>query len=335
MLSRLKEYIQIPSVSGDEQALRSKIINDIKDYCEYSVDKMGNIIAFKKGANRPKCKLMLDAHMDEIGLIITYITDDGYLKFSTVGGIDNRVLFGRRVRIGEIVGVIGGVPVHMLDTDERSKIVKADDMYIDIGVSTKEQAEKLISLGDTAVFDYDFRMMNENICARGIDDKVGCAILVEMIKNPQPYDMYFTFTTGEEVGCRGAVAAAYNVNADSAIVVEATTAADLHGNDGSKSVCRLGGGAVVSFMDNGTVYDKQYYNTALTLDNTQPKTAVAGGNNSSAIHKSCGGVRTLALSLPCRYIHSQCSVANVNDIFALYNTATKMAEIIASGELCD
>lgn len=334
MLNRLKKYVNIPSVSGDEDAIRRAIIEDIKDYCEYKVDRSGNIIAFKKGNTNTKIKLQLDAHMDEVGLIITYITDDGYLKFSTVGGIDPRVIFGRRVKIGNVTGVIGGKAVHMLNAEERKNVIKTDSLYIDIGAKTKAEAESKVSLGDTAVFDYIYREQGDTIFARGIDDKAGCAILVEMIRNPQPYDMYFTFTVGEEVGCRGAVTAAFSVDAQSAIVVEATTAADIHAVAPEKRVCKLSHGAVASFMDNGTVYDKPYYNKAIEIcENIQPKMAVAGGNNASAIHKSTDGVRTLALSVPCRYIHSQCCVANKNDILSVYENTVKMAEIIASGEL--
>ena len=334
MLDRLKKYVNIPSVSGDEDAIRCAIIEDIKDYCEYKIDRSGNIIAFKKGQKTAKIKLQIDAHMDEVGLIITYITDDGYLKFSTVGGIDPRVIFGRRVKLGDVTGVIGGKAVHMLDAQARKNVIKTDNLYIDIGAKTKAAAETKVSLGDTAVFDYTYREQGDTVFARAIDDKAGCAILVEMIRNPQPYDMYFTFTVGEEVGCRGAVTASYTADAQSAIVVESTTAADIHSVADENRVCKLSKGAVASFMDNGTVYDKQYYSKAIEVcDNIQPKMAVAGGNNASAIHKSRDGVRTLALSVPCRYIHSQCCVANKNDILSVYENTVKMAEIIASGEL--
>ena len=334
MINRLYDYIKIPSVSGDEKALRDRIIEDIKDYCNYKVDRLGNIIAEKKGENKAKIKLQLDAHMDEIGFIITYITDDGYLKFAPVGGIDTRVAFGRRVRIGETVGVIGAKPVHLLDSGETDKVIGFDDLYIDIGAKTKAEAQTKISLGDTAVFDYDYRIMGDSICGRGIDDKAGCVILVEMIRSNLPYDMTFTFTCGEEVGCRGANAAAFGVQAESAIVVESTTASDIHGVSGANRVCVQGNGAVVSFMDNGAVYDRGYFKSALECKSkTQVKSAVAGGNNSSAIHKSHSGVRTLALSVPCRYIHSQCSVAKISDIQSVYETALEMAIKIASGEL--
>lgn len=334
MLERLKKYISIPSVSGDESLLRKAIIEDIKDYSDYEIDRAGNIIVQKRGENRAAVRLMLDAHMDEVGFIITHIEESGELRFSPVGGIDPRVVFGRRVKIGDTVGVIGGKPVHLLKADEREKTVPFDEMFIDIGADSKEQAEKLVKVGSTAVFDHECIIAGNTLFARAIDDKAGVAILTEMIRRPQPYDLTFTFSTGEEVGCRGVRCAAYSVAPESAIIIESTTASDIHETADGEDACRLSNGAVVSFMDSGTVYDRGYYNAALDLGvKVQPKRAVAGGNNASVVHISKSGVRTLALSVPCRYIHSQCAAANIEDIESVYRAATEMARLIASGSL--
>ncbi|MBQ2676243.1 MAG: M42 family peptidase [Clostridia bacterium] len=338
MLELIKKYVSVPAVSGDEKALRDMILSDISDFAEVNVDNMGNIIAFKKGKNRAKVKLMIDAHLDEIGLIITGIDESGYLRFAKVGGIDNKVLFGRRVKIGDITGVVGGCPVHLLDADARKKVQKHDSLAIDIGAKDKADAEKYVKIGDTAVFETDCFDMGNKFAARALDDRLGCAVLVSLIRSELQYDMYFTFTVQEELGCRGAKVAAYTVSPQSAIVVEATTAADVHGVLEEDKVCKLGEGAAVSFMDNGTVYDKDYYNAALCLAQqngikAQPKSAVAGGNNASKIHLTKSGVRTLAVSLPCRYIHSAYCVADKNDITAVYDLVKLASEKIASGEL--
>ena len=153
MKELLKKLCSIPAVSGREEKLREFIINEIKDYAEYSVDQNGNLICFKRGKNRAAKKVMVDAHMDEVGLIASYITDNGFVRFETVGGIDAAVMLARKVVFENgTVGVVGMKPVHMLSGDEKKTLPKADSLYIDIGASTKEEAEKVISVGDTAVF---------------------------------------------------------------------------------------------------------------------------------------------------------------------------------------
>lgn len=337
----LKEYTSIAAVSGDEYKLRNRIISDIKDYAtDIKVDALGNIIVFKKGKNDAKCKVMLDAHMDEIGLIITSVTEQGYLKFAHVGGIDDKVLFGKRVKIRDVSGVIGGCAVHLLDGDEANKVVPSDKLYIDIGAENREQALMAVSLGETAVFDSDYEEIGEKIAARALDDRIGCAVLVNLIRSELEFDAWFTFTVQEEVGCRGARTAAYQVNPDFALVIESTTAADLHGVPDENKVCVLSNGAAVSFMDNGTLYDKNLYN--FIIDNCkknniaiQLKTAAKGGNNASAVHLSRDGVKTAAVSLPCRYIHSGYCVCDKRDVDSLYDAVKLSATLLAGGKYND
>ena len=324
-------------VSGDEENIRSIILDEIKDYIdEYKVDSMGNLIVFKKGTNKAAKKLLLSAHMDEVGFIIKHITDDGFLKFSAVGGIEKSVLCGRNVIIGKnkINGVIASKPIHLLKPKEREKALDIDDLYIDIGANCKEEAQNYVSLGDFACFKSTFDMSSKSVKSKAIDDRIGCTVLIDMIKSNLPYDMYFSFVVQEEVGLRGSTTAAYYVNPDAAIVVEATTAADIP--QSKNEVCLLGKGAVVSFMDRGTIYDKEYFNLVLDISkaiNTkvQVKRAVAGGNDSAAIQKSRNGVRTIALSLPCRYIHSEMAVAFKEDIEALSKIVLETATRIAQG----
>ena len=278
---------------------------------------------------------MLDAHMDEVGLIITSVTEDGFLKFKTVGGIDVSALMFRTVKInGNINGVISGKPIHLIGGDERKKLPKAENLYIDIGASSKTEALEHIALGDRAVLCGDFEENEQNIISKALDDRVGCAVLIKLIKEFDEFDFYASFSVQEEVGLRGAKVSAYAINPDSAIVLESTTASDIAGVGEADKVCSLGEGVAISFMDGATVYDREYYNFALSSGlKCQPKTAVAGGNNSGAIHLSREGVRTIALSLPCRYIHSSSSVANKEDIESMYNLAEYMILSICGGKV--
>lgn len=332
MLEALRELCALNSVSGDEGSVRNFIISKIDGKAEWHTDNLGNIIVFKKGKNRSKVKLLADAHMDEVGLIISSVTEDGFLKFHTVGGIDTSVLMFRRVKIGDIYGVISGRPIHLLAADERKKLPSADSLYIDIGAKSREEALKYVSLGDRAVICGDYRKMGDKIKSKAIDDRAGCAVLLALLTEDSEYDFYASFTVQEEVGLRGAKAAAFSVAPDAAIVLEATTAADIAGVDSAHRVCVLGKGPAVSFMDRATVYDRDYYNAALASGiKCQPKAAVAGGNNSGSVHLSRSGVRTLAISVPCRYIHSPSCVADRGDMENALSLARYMINGICGG----
>ncbi len=340
MFELLKKYSNTPSPSGAEEILRTEILKDIEGFVdEVSVDNLGNIIAFKKGKKTPAKKIMLDAHMDEVGFMVVNIDDNGYLKFNTLGGIDAKVIFGKRVKFeNDIYGVIGGAPVHLLDADSRKKVQKSDNLYIDIGAKSKQEAMQKVKIGDVAVFDTKFEDLGNKIAARGLDDKVGCAIMVDLIKSDLEYDTYFSFSVQEEIGCRGATVTSYSIAPDCAITVEATTAADLFGVPDDKTVCVLGAGAALSLMDNGTLYDKNLVHNVLALAKengiaAQLKTAVAGGTNASAIHKSRNGVKTINIALPTRYIHSAYCVAHKDDITALRKLVEVTAQQLANGEI--
>lgn len=333
----LKTLCMLNGTSGREHAVREYIISKLPADVQYRVDALGSLIVEKPGKSRPKHKVMLAAHMDEVGFIITYITDDGYLKFAPVGGIDERVIFGRAVVVGEkeIPGVIGGKAVHQLASDEKEKLPKCEDMFIDIGAASRAEAQQVVCAGDCAYFKSGYRAFGSGLIkAKAIDDRAGCKIMLDMLNEEQPFDMTFCFTVQEEIGTRGAAAAAYTVQPDYALVLESTTAADLADVPAHKKVCRLGDGAVVSFMDKGTVYDSGLYKLAFRLaaENgiaCQTKTVVAGGNDAAAIHKAAGGIKTLAVSIPCRYIHSGASVACTADIAS----ASALVKCVAK-ELC-
>lgn len=335
MINNLNKLCEFNAPSGNECSIREYIISEIKNYAEINIDNSGNIIAFKKGKNSTDRKIMVDAHMDEVGIIISGATTDGFLKFQTIGGIMPSALFCKRVIINNsVLGVIGAKPIHLTKGDDAKKCPKTDAMYIDIGADSKESALKLVPLGATGVICSEYEIIGDNILSKALDDRIGCAVLIELIKAYNDYDFYATFTVGEEIGLRGAKTAAYTVDPDYAIVLEGTTASDTDGTDDAQKVCHLGAGAAVSFMDNSALYDRALYNAALNSGvKCQPKAAVAGGNNSGAIHISRSGVKTLAVSAPCRYIHSSGSVANINDICNMLELAKVMITKIGSGEI--
>lgn len=320
MKSMLEKLCSLNGTSGDESAVADFIISEIKDYCEYNIDNLGSVIAFKKGKNTPDKKVMICSHMDEVGFIITDITDDGYIKFSAVGGIDSKVVLNRTVMINNVKGVIGLKAVHLLSDEEKNTAPSFKNLYIDIGAESKEDALKYVHPGDYAYFKNDFIKLGKNLIkSKALDDRIGCMLMIELIKSDLQYDTWFCFNVQEEVGLRGAACTSYSVQSDISIILEATTAADLCGVTGGDRVCVLGDGPVVSFMDGRTIYDKNLYQLAMNTAkeneiNIQTKTAIAGGNDAGAVQTSGKGSRVMAVSLPCRYIHSASSVVNCNDI---------------------
>ena len=330
----LKELCLINGTSGDEDKVREYIISKIKDFCEYKIDPLGNIIAEKKGADRAKNKVMVSAHMDEVGMIVTSVKADGTLTLSAVGGIDPRVAIGRPVTVGDsgICGVIGSKAVHNMTDEEKKTAPKFTTIYADIGAADKEEAEKYVQPGDRVYFKSEFGITEDGfVSGKAIDDRFGCAAMIEMIRSELPYDCTFTFVVQEEVGLRGSRTAAFAVDPDFAIVLESTTAADIPLAEGEKRCCELGKGAVVSYMDRSTIYDKELYRLSKETAsengiNWQTKTMVAGGNDSGAIHISKGGVRTIAISAPCRYLHSPVCAARFSDLEDCEKLAKAMLE---------
>ena len=335
----LKALCEIDAPSGNEENLRQFILKEIEGFCHAKVDKMGNIIAFKKGNKTPKFKVMLDAHLDEVGVIITGVSESGMLQFETVGGIETETLLSKRVRFENAVGVIGSKPIHQSTADERKTLPKSDSLYIDIGATEKQDALKYVSIGEIGTFASNWAELGSGLVrSKALDDRVGCATLISLLKSDAEYDFYATFTVGEEIGLRGAKTATYSVEPDFAIALEATSAADLHGSEGSNTVCEVGKGIAISFMDRATLYDRSLFDFALKTAkenniNAQVKHAVTGGNNSGAIHLTKGGVKTITLSLPSRYIHSPSSVGSLNDFKAMVDLAHKLLNSLAAGEL--
>lgn len=335
MIDKLRELCLLNGASGDEARVREYIMSRISAD-EMFTDNLGNLIVFKKGRKTPKNKIMFAAHMDEVGFMITDITEDGFLRFGAVGGINSAVAVGRALRLESgAVGVIGTKAIHQQSKEEREKMPGFDELYVDIGASSREEAEKLAPRGSYAYFDAEFFEFGDGfIKGKAIDDRAGCLIMMDMINGEPEYDAWYAFTVQEEIGTRGAKAAAFTIAPDIAIVLETTTACDISGVSGGKKVCELGKGAVISYMDRSTVYDRALYDlafeTAIANDiPVQTKTLVAGGNDSGAIHVSRGGVRTCAISVPCRYLHSPSCVIKESDHRAVKVLAEKMLSAVS------
>lgn len=332
----ISEISALHGVSGREENVRNFIVEQLPKDVSYTVDNMGNLLVHKAGKAKPRKKLMMCAHMDEVGLIVTYITDSGYLKFDTLGGIDPAVIIGKPVTLESgVTGIVALKHIHQCNSEDSSTLPPISALCIDIGASDKAEAEKYVTLGDYAVFDSEFTEFgtdNSSIKAKALDDRLGCALMLELINSESEFDVDFAFTVQEEVGARGALAATYAVNPDIAIVIETTTAGDICDVSGEKRACVLGGGPVVSYMDKGTVYDHKLYKMAMEIAEknsipVQTKTLVAGGNDSSSVQRTGNGVRTLAVSLPCRYLHSPSCVINKDDIVSMQKLLLKLTEL--------
>jgi endoglucanase len=339
MLDTVKTLCYLSGVSGCEDEVRDYILERVMPHAsEIVTDSMGNLLVFKKGSAGAGSKVMLCAHMDEVGLIITGIDDDGYLKFDFIGGIDRRVVIGKRVYVGRdrVPGFIGIKAFHLVEKDEKKTVPKVEGMYIDIGAKDRAEAEKLVSPGDVAAFDDVIAEFGDGcLKAKAIDDRVGCAVMLKLLEEELPCDTWFAFTVQEEVGTRGAHVAAYRLKPQIALVLEGTTAADLPGVEEGKRVCTLGGGVVIPFMDHGTIYDRGLYNLLTRLADGngikwQTKGRIAGGTDASAIQRSREGVRTAALACAVRNIHSPACIAKIGDFDDMLRLARLFLEAVAN-----
>ncbi len=322
MIELLKDLCRLGGVSGNEDQVRDYIRSQAQPWASsIRTDALGNLIVFKKGKKPTGNKLLLAAHMDEVGIIVTRITDEGFLKFDFVGGVDRRVAIGKPVLIGDkqVPGLIGLKAIHLVSREEMKKVPKTDALYIDIGARDKEAAEQLVSLGDYGVFLGEPEEFGRGFLkAKAIDDRVGCAVMLELLKEDLPLDVTFAFTAQEEVGTRGAFAAAFSVTPEVALVLETTTAADLPGVEDHRKVCAPGKGPVISYMDGGTIYDRGLFEDLRRLaeDNHIPwqtKEYIAGGNDARTIQRTKAGVRVAAMSAAVRYLHAPASVGSISD----------------------
>lgn len=308
----LKRLTEVDAPSGREGAVREIIADECRRMgYEVSVDAMGSVIAHKKGSG---AKLMVAAHMDEIGVIATYIDDQGFIRFGAVGGLYKKELHKRRVRfLNGTVGVIAA------EDEEFEKKPELSKLYIDIGARDRDDAMKRVKTGDMAVFDGSFSSVGNTVVSKALDNRAGCYIMLKAMEmvDKSKNDLYFVFTSQEEVGLRGARAAAYPLKPDYAIAIDVT-------DTGDTPSCpllpvKLGGGAAIKHMDRSVMCDINVINALIKTAeekgiDTQAEIMADGGTDAGAIALTGGGVRTGGISLPVRYIHSPSEMADIHDI---------------------
>ena len=327
----LEKLSNARGVSGDESAVRAIITAHLKKYAdEYRVDAMGSVLArVYASKRRAPFRVLVAAHMDEVGFMVTHIDREGMLQFEKVGGIDDRILPGKMVHVGAdaIPGVIGIKPRHRTSESERKRVVSADALRIDIGASSRQDAERVVARGDYVTFATAYTLVGEN-CARGkaLDDRAGCAILCELVREHYPFDLYAAFTTQEELGLRGARAAGHALAPDVAIVLEATVCDDSPKAREQSPTTRLGAGPALTLADRGLLADKKL--TRFIADTAraeklpyQFKQPLVGGTDAGALHRVRAGVPSAVISVPARYIHSPAAIISLDD----FNHALKLA----------
>lgn len=322
----LRELSEAIGVSGDEGAVRKLVIEAIKYHVdELRIDALGSVTAIKKGTGENLPRVMLDAHMDEIGFMITGIDGNGLLRFTNIGGIDDRILPGLRVKVGKdlLQGVIIWTPIHH---GYDQNVVKLKSLRIDIGASNKDGASK-VKAGDRVVFDSAYMEIGEKMLrGKAFDDRVGCSLLIDILQGgPYPVDVLASFTVQEEIGLRGAQVAVKFLNPDVAIALEGTTAHDLPDPTADPDedfdinpTCRIGNGPALTVMDRSMItHPKMLAFLRKTADDNgipyQLKTQLGGGTDAGQIHIANGGVPSAVVSLPCRYIHSPAAMLNRDD----------------------
>lgn len=331
-LRLLEKLTNVIAVSGDEAEVRKIVLEEIKPHVDdVRVDALGNVLAIRSGRGRNRTRVMVDAHMDEVGFMIVADDGEGIYRFETVGGMDVRHLVGKQVFVGRehTPGVIGGKPVHLMDSEERTRKVPPESLRIDLGLGGKAK------VGDRAGFATKFRRVGPSILAKSIDDRIGIAILIELVKHSPPnIDLCAAFTVQEEIGLRGAKVAAQHFDPDMAIAVDSTPANDLPAFDGSENVnynTKLGLGPAIYIADGSTLHDPRLVRFLREVGDAEKipyqfRQPGGGGTNSGAIQRALAGIPSVSVSVPHRYTHSPVSVARVDDwknTLALLHAALK------------
>ena len=326
MLEYIEHLSNLCGASGDEGRVREYIASVVKPYVdELYTDVSGSLIAVKHGGKR---RIMLDAHMDEVGMVISEYRGDGTLNYITHLGVDPRVALGKRVAVGP-----GGIPgVIRLKHENRfpgaGEYLGHEKLCIDIGASSREEAEKLVSLGDYACFKTTWKRLGENLMAgKAFDDRIGCAILMELIKNDYPCDLYAVFSVQEETGLFGATAAVQHIKPDAGLAFEGPASNDMDiASTGVQCVCAVGKGPVVTYMDYFTIVNEKLFRliTETAEENHIPyqlRNGTKGGTNAYPMQTCFSGSFTGVLSVPSRYIHSPCAIECIDDYINTYRLA--------------
>ncbi len=322
----LKDICEMPGAPGFENPIRQLVVDEIKDHVDsYSIDNMGNVIAFKKGVKNPEGKsVMVAAHMDEIGFLVSYIDDAGFIRFQTLGGFDPKTLTAQRVIIHgkkDIIGVMGSKPIHVMTADERNKVAKIEDYFIDCGMS-KEELSEWIEIGNPITRERQLIEMGDCVNCKSIDNRVAVYILIETLKKlKQPaFDVYAVFTVQEEVGIRGANVAAHSINPDFGIALDTTIAYDLPGAQAHEKVTSLGKGTAIKIMDAMTICDPRMVRYLKDIAGKheipwQPEILAAGGTDTAGVQRmGKNGSIAGAISIPTRHLHQVIEMAHKSDI---------------------
>ncbi|NLZ54337.1 MAG: M42 family metallopeptidase [Thermoanaerobacteraceae bacterium] len=316
----LKQLCDAFGVSGAEAEVRDIIRQELCTIGKTKTDPLGNLFV-EKTAKYDKPTLMLCAHMDEVGFMIKHIDNNGFLRFDKIGGIDDRILVSKNVVIGpnKIRGVIGAKAIHLQEPKERETPLRSKELYIDIGATSKEDAEKHVKIGDYAVFDTEFRSIDNIIMGKALDDRIGCYVVSEVLKKSYDVPITAAFTVQEEIGLRGSAVAAYAVNPDFAIVVETTFASDVPDTEEESYCTTLSEGPAITFMDMTYIAEKALINWVTDIAKQynipyQYKRTAFGGTDGGRIYTTRKGIPTVIFSVPCRYIHSPVALANIEDI---------------------
>ena len=321
----LKLLSETPGAPGFEDKIRELVIKEITPYVDsVSVDNMGNVTAFRKGAS--DTKLMCAAHMDEIGFIVTHIDDNGFLKFAPLGGFDPKTLTAQRVIVHgkkDVIGVMGSKPIHVMSPEERDKKVKLTDYFIDLGMS-KETVDEIVEIGSPITRERELIEMGDCVNGKSLDNRISVFVLIEaikLLKNKElPYSTYFVFTVQEEVGLRGAQVATIQIQPDIAIAIDTTIAYDLPGSTPSEQVTKLGKGPAIKVMDASVVTHPKLvkHMKQVANDNNipwQPEILQAGGTDTAMLQKMvAGGAIAGALSIPTRHLHQVIESAHKQDV---------------------
>jgi len=318
-LKLLEKLCNVIAVSGDESAVRKIVLEEIKPYTDdVKVDALGNVLATKRGRGAKRTRVMLDAHMDEVGFMIVAEDGEGIYRFEAVGGIDARHLLGKQVYVGKdhTPGVIGGKPIHLMDSNERMHKVPVDGLRIDLGLTGKAK------VGDRGSFATKFRRVGPSILSKSIDDRIGVVTLIELLKHaPANVDVCAAFTVQEEIGLRGAKVAAQYFNPDMAIAIDSTPANDLPVHNGGENVIyntKLGLGPAIYIADGSTLHDPRLVRFLQATAEAEKipyqfRQPGGGGTDSGAIQKALAGIPTVSVSVPHRYTHSPISISRVDD----------------------
>lgn len=323
----LKQVCETAGAPGYEKQIRDLIVKEIESHVdELSIDNLGNVISKKRGKSESDKRVMVAAHMDEIGFIVTHIEDGGFVRFHTLGGFDPKTLTAQRVLIHgkkTVPGVMGIKPIHVMAPDERTKVPKTTDYFIDTGMK-KEELDKLINIGDPITWERDLIEMGECVNCKSIDNRVSVFILIEALKNLKdiPYDLYAVFTVQEEVGMRGANVSAHQVNPTFGIALDTTIAYDVPGAQAHEKITSLGEGAAVKIMDGSVICDYRMIEflkqtAQKNKINWQPEVLPAGGTDTAGLQRmGKDGAISGAISVPTRHLHQVIEMAHKQDIAA-------------------